>query len=617
MNKIDGIARTVRELLSGKKFGIDYYQREYKWTTKQIDELLKDLTVKFLESYDPDHERGEVENYGHYFLGSIIISHKNNKNFLIDGQQRLTSLTLLLIFLYNLQRDREDVVDLNDLIFSTKFGSRSFNLDVEDRTFCMEALFTGEYCDPTGKSESVKNIVARFENISDHFPEDLRDDALPYFVDWLLENVHLVEITAYSDEDAYTIFETMNDRGLSLSLPDMLKGYLLSSISTEEKKTSANALWKKRVQELAELGKEEDVDFFKNWLRAKYAQTVRERKRNAINQDFERIGSEFHRWVREKRDLIGLEKSTDFELFIERDLDFFARQYRKIFDASQQTVPGLESIYYNAHRGFTLQTQVLLAPLKISDDEDTINTKLRLVADFIDIYLARRLWNFRMISYSNQSYAMFLLMKDVRNKPVDKLSEILLAKLDEEEQDFSANDRFRRHQQNQFQVLHFLSRITHHIENQCGIASTFDQYIDKSIEKPFEIEHIWADRYERHADEFDHVNEFADFRNLIGGLLLIPRGFNQSYGDASYEKKLPEYNAQNLLARTLNSACYQHNPNFFAYLKRSGLPFRPHDQFKKSDLLERQELYREIAKEIWNPDRLEIDNTREGALGDA
>ena len=49
------------------------------------------------------------------------------------------------------------------------------------------------------------------------FPEELRDDALPYFIDWLLENVHLVEITAYSDDDAYTIFETMNDRGLSLT----------------------------------------------------------------------------------------------------------------------------------------------------------------------------------------------------------------------------------------------------------------------------------------------------------------------------------------------------------------------------------------------------------------
>ena len=69
--------------------------------------------------------------------------------------------------------------------------------------------------------------MARYHDIESDFPDELGEAALPYFIDWLLENVHLIEITAYTDEDAYTIFETMNDRGLSLSLTDMLKGYLL------------------------------------------------------------------------------------------------------------------------------------------------------------------------------------------------------------------------------------------------------------------------------------------------------------------------------------------------------------------------------------------------------
>ena len=51
-------------------------------------------------------------------------------------------------------------------------------------------------------------------DIDDCFPEELYGDAISFFLDWLQENVHLVEITAYSDDDAYTIFETMNDRGL-------------------------------------------------------------------------------------------------------------------------------------------------------------------------------------------------------------------------------------------------------------------------------------------------------------------------------------------------------------------------------------------------------------------
>jgi len=81
----------------------------------------------------------------------------------------------------------------------------------------MEALFSNEEPDLNNAPESVQNIVTRYRDIEEYFPESLKNDVLPYFIDWLSENVQLVEITAYSDEDAYTIFETMNDRGLSLT----------------------------------------------------------------------------------------------------------------------------------------------------------------------------------------------------------------------------------------------------------------------------------------------------------------------------------------------------------------------------------------------------------------
>ena len=104
MNKIDARSKSIRELLDGVKYSIDYYQREYKWTTKQIKELLEDLESKFFDSYREEHSRSQVERYTHYFLGSVVISSRNGQKYVIDGQQRLTSLTLLLIFLYNLQR---------------------------------------------------------------------------------------------------------------------------------------------------------------------------------------------------------------------------------------------------------------------------------------------------------------------------------------------------------------------------------------------------------------------------------------------------------------------------------------------------------------------------------
>jgi uncharacterized protein with ParB-like and HNH nuclease domain len=55
--EIDGKGRSVRELLAGRKYSIDFYQREYKWQTKQVSELLDDLAGKFLEYYEQGHER--------------------------------------------------------------------------------------------------------------------------------------------------------------------------------------------------------------------------------------------------------------------------------------------------------------------------------------------------------------------------------------------------------------------------------------------------------------------------------------------------------------------------------------------------------------------------------
>ena len=96
---VDAKVRTIRELLTSHKYAIDYYQREYKWQEKQVAELMDDLASGFLESHEEGNERRAVAKYGHYFLGSIVISDNGDQKLIIDGQQRLTTLTLLLIAL--------------------------------------------------------------------------------------------------------------------------------------------------------------------------------------------------------------------------------------------------------------------------------------------------------------------------------------------------------------------------------------------------------------------------------------------------------------------------------------------------------------------------------------
>lgn len=550
-----------------------------------------------------------MESYGHYFLGSIVISRKEAKSYIVDGQQRLTTLTLLLIYLRNLLRDRgndEDAATVSPLIFSKKHGRRSFNLEEPERTPAMEALYRGETFDPDGHPESVRNIVARYNDIEEYLPAELTGNALPLFIDWLIENVHMVEITAFSDEDAYEIFETMNDRGLSLTPTEMLKGYLLASIRNEVKRLSAGEVWKDRLAELAELGKEENADFFKAWLRSQYARTIRERKKGASPEDFDRIGTEFHRWIRDNREVIGLDGSSAFERFIQRDLSFYARQYRQLRLASWNFDPELAAVYYNTQLGFTLQYPVLLAPLSPDDPAEDIVRKLRVVGAYLDILLARRLWNSRSIAYNTMQYAMFLTMRDIRGKNFEDLRTLLRSRLDAESETFTSNDRLRLQQQNQNRrAIHYLlARITDHIERSSGFPSRFVEYMTRGGKTGYEIEHIWANKPERHTDEFQHPADFAEYRSRIGGLLLLPKSFNASYGGLPYGEKLPHYNGQNLLARSLHSGAYDHNPGFLHYIEETGLPFRPYQEFKRSDLDQRQNLYRKLAEEIWDPDRL-------------
>lgn len=611
--KTDAHSRNVSELLKEKKYQIDYYQREYRWQPKQVEELISDLTEKFLNYYDERHDRlKDGPKYGHYFLGPIILSHKNGYMFVVDGQQRLTTLTLLLIFLKNLQVEQriEKITNLEDYIFSQVRGSRSFNIQVDDRLPVMDSLYNNQTFDPTDKSESVQNILARYQDVQTLFPDELETEhALLMFIDWLLYNVDLVEIVAYSDEDAYTVFETMNDRGLNLNPTDMLKGYLLSNIAGDRQKEQANMLWKKRILELVELSKRldvksEEIEACKTWIRAKHAVTIRERKRGSTNQDFEQIGSAFHRWIKDNNETLGLTSSDEFFRFIHDNFEKYTRYYLKMREKSAKFDHEFEHLYYNNSNNLTLQYILALAPVCLVDSEELALKKIRAVTMFVDIFVARRMVNYRTLSYSSIVYTMFNLMKDIRDLDLLSLITVLKNQLAEIQESFDAIREFRLHGMNKRQVRYLLARMTHFIERESGIDSNFPAYINRSEQKRakrFEVEHIWADKFEYHEDEFDDEQEFRRQRNNFGGLILLLRGTNQSYGDMPYETKLPHYLKENLLAASLNPECYKRNPNFTNFVSGSGLPFKPYTHFDTNAMQERQELYVKLAEAIWSP----------------
>ena len=229
-NKIEASDKTINELLKDKKFFIDYFQREYRWQEKHMVALVEDLTSTFLKSYKENDKRSDVADYQSYYLGPVVFSMAmEGKDSIIDGQQRITSITLFLIYLNNLQKNLDTKVSISNLIFSEQYGEKSFNMTDEDRQGVLRGLYdNGKFDSVDSEDETEININERYQDIDSVFPEAIDEKALPYFIDWFIGNVIIVKITAYSDENAYTIFETMNDRGMNLTSTEMLKGYVLS-----------------------------------------------------------------------------------------------------------------------------------------------------------------------------------------------------------------------------------------------------------------------------------------------------------------------------------------------------------------------------------------------------
>ena len=97
------------------------------------------------------------------------------------------------------------------------------------------------------------------------------------------------------------------------------------------------------------------------------------------------------------------------------------------------------------------------------------------------------------------------------------------------------------HAQNKRFVHFLLARITNYIELNSKRESNFQNYIQRNIKDPFEVEHIIPNKYVEYMDDFDDQKDFEEVRNRLGNLLLLPSSFNKTYGDNPYEIKVEQY----------------------------------------------------------------------------
>ncbi len=582
--------------LFADKFTVDFYQREYVWDRKQIEDLIMDLSTEFLKQWEPGHVIKDVSGYDPYFMGEIVLSTKNGeKSAVIDGQQRITTLTLLLIYLLRTYRQLHQfpTTDVDNLIYSNSYGELCFNLDIPERQECMYSLYKdGEYTIPEDATPSIVNLVNRYGEISDCWDKKIDETNVVSFTYWIMEKVVFSKVWTNSDEFAYVIFETMNDRGLSLTQVEMLRSYLLANIDADAR-PKAMAKFDRIIRELSQIKlsskSKAEFEFFKMYFRGHYAEDLSQSKSN--KSDFVRIGKEFHRWVSDNAKTLELIKSSDYVAFIDR-IEYFAGVYQKI-NSMVQDRDTLKYLYLivNSDYGFTMQPAVIMSAVAYGDSDGVINEKIQIVSKYLTKVLTYRVWNHWQISQSAMEARSYELCKAIRGMDSKALKEYMDS---DPLQAPTLEGTPTLNQQNRWRLSVMLSLITE-------IVAVNSNQPDYMLNHPnIEIEHIWANHYENHPGEFQDKAEFDTVRNSIGDLLVLPKTFNASYSDAPYEMKVEQYYSQNILAQTLNAKKYTNNPGFIEYMKRTDLPFKAYDSFTKESITERTALYRKIIEENWS-----------------
>lgn len=255
MSKLSVDQKNIISLFGDKNsnFVIPDYQRPYAWTEEECQTLWEDI----FEFAFPNGQYKEFNSDEEYYLGPIVtFKNENNKKEVIDGQQRLTTLMLLLRAFYvrfSLMKTDESM-KTRDLIAkciwrTDEFGTANLNelkIDSEvatdnDKEEFLDILKTGIVKD-NQKSKYAKNYRFFQAKIEEFLNEYL--DVFSYFPIRILNNCILLPIEADNQNTALRIFSTLNDRGLPLSDADIFKAQFYKYYSKKGEKENFIKKWK-------------------------------------------------------------------------------------------------------------------------------------------------------------------------------------------------------------------------------------------------------------------------------------------------------------------------------------------------------------------------------------
>ena len=258
-NLLDTKTVTLNEVLgNGKKMQVPLFQRDYSWDEDNWEDLWNDILSS--------EQTGSV-----HYMGSVVLQNIDGKNYyIIDGQQRFATLSILILALINKIRtladndvDKEANRERVEILMNQYIGqkdptslrySSKLSLNENNDAFYQQRLVA--FKEPVNRmklSDSEKllwNAYLFFSKVIDEqFKQDLSGERIAYFLNEIVgERLMFIQIVVENELNAYTVFETLNSRGLELTSTDLLKNYLFSLVAKSETDLKqVRAQWKKII----------------------------------------------------------------------------------------------------------------------------------------------------------------------------------------------------------------------------------------------------------------------------------------------------------------------------------------------------------------------------------
>lgn len=626
--------KTIEGIFQQIDYGIDFYQREYKWNDKTqehkpVKSLLEDIFYRFNLEYNDNlsPNPANLEKFEWYYLNSYMTNEVNGKKFIVDGQQRLTTLTLIHIKLYHLAIKYGLPGFLIDSIKKSIYGSTAFGvfycMGFDDRKEAIENLFNNDltYNDLNNlqannqfKSISEKNIYENYIVISEFLEKELVENIkdiknkVHFFILYFRLKIYLVEIIIDKSKDVPMVFEVINDRGIPLEPYEVLKGKILGQIDKNEIDEYLE-IWDKQVNQLNQLYKYGDTDeFFSYYFRSKFADTTKQYDDLGINK--------YHRtiFINEFDDKIKLKHNPKrAKEFIKNDFLYYSQIYIFLLEKYFHYDKEYEHIYFNGLNNINGQFPLILSILSYSDKEET--EKIKLVSklfdrNFVILNLTNSYDSNRFNDSSNN------LLKKIRDKPIGEIKNIFNSELLDNikrAQNIDEKLKLELFEYRFFKnvgyttlsrkfLRYFFARIEHYLADNIKMP-TKDYYqfvVQAQGKEVHHIEHIAA-RNEENLKIFNNDDEeFEIQRNRLGALLIFKGKDNSSSSNEPFDEKLKTYdNSGILLAESLCENFYKANLDFTNFIKSKKLDFKPYNKFGKEEIEERHKLLFEISKKIW------------------